>query len=107
MMRQYLKLVELRVAHSAFSPQATQRVLDVKERVFALLRANADSGERVLCLSNLTAEPLKLSLDFERLGLPLPAYLRDLIADKAYALSGSIVTIEMGAYRSMWLLFEG
>ena len=106
-MQQYLELVSLRVAHSAFSPQAGQRMLAVDERVFALLRHNADSGERILCLSNLTTGALTLSLDFKRLELSVSQGLQDLITDKAYTLSGSTVTIEMGAYQSMWLLLEG
>ena len=105
---QYLKLASLRVAHTAFSPQADQRVLRVDGRVFTLLRHNADSGERVLCLSNLTANSLSLSLDLAGFGLlPQPAGMRDLIVDKAYSLSGTTVVIEMGAYQSMWLLLEG
>jgi sucrose phosphorylase len=97
----YLKLAALRAAHPAFSPSAAQRVLRLDERVFALLREDEMSGESILCLSNLSGQPVKLSVDFLR--VPENTVI-DLIAEKTYSLTDSKLALVLQAYHSVWLL---
>ncbi len=106
-LKSYLKLASERAAHSAFSPQADQRVLSVDEHVFALLRHNQTSGERILCLSNLSAENVTVSLDFKEYGLiPAPGELKDLIAQEAFPAKETGLSIKLTAYQSRWLLLR-
>ena len=107
-LNEYLRLAGLRSGHSAFSPQADQSVLFLEERVFALLRHNRAGGERILCLSNLTADALTFQLDFSAIGLQPPQEkIRDLIAEETFILGeGSSLSIKMEAYQSRWLLIE-
>ena len=69
-LKRYLNLVEKRVSHSAFGPQAAQKILRIDDRVFALLRADKSSGERILCLSNLTANDLEIEMDISKFRPP-------------------------------------
>jgi sucrose phosphorylase len=53
-------LLALRRAHRAFAPNAPQRVLNLDARVFAVLRESADGNDRVLCLHNVSGQPVQI-----------------------------------------------
>jgi sucrose phosphorylase len=55
-----LHLLDVRRRHEAFSPFGTQQVEHLDERVFALRRGVGGPGE-LLCLTNVTSEPVELS----------------------------------------------
>jgi len=57
------ELPHVRRAHPAFAPGATQRVLDLDPRVFALLQRSQESGDEVLCLHNVSEERVPLRLE--------------------------------------------
>jgi sucrose phosphorylase len=102
----YLALAGVRAAHPAFSPSAAQRVLRLDERVFALLRTDAVSGECILCLSNLSASKIRLAVDWrEDLGCDhAGGVLRDLIAEDTLPLKDGRLEILLAPYQSRWLL---
>lgn len=54
-------LMDVRRQHEAFSPFGTQRVLQLDERVFALVRGEG-TGKEVCCVTNVTEEQVPLSL---------------------------------------------
>ncbi|KAF0818509.1 putative glycosyltransferase YcjM [Bacillus sp. ZZV12-4809] len=56
-------MIEIRQAHSAFSPFAEQEVVDMGSDLFALKRFNKETGEEILFAVNVKAEPVKLSCD--------------------------------------------
>jgi len=102
----YLALAAVRAAHPAFSPRAAQRVLRLDERVFALLRGEGGSGERILCLSNLgdTSRSVKVDwlkdVGFAHTG----GALRDLIAEEEIPLKEHQAEITLAPYQSRWLI---
>lgn len=55
-----LRLLAVRGDRPAFHPGAEQEVLDVDPGVFALVRSDARSGQRVLALHNVTARTLRV-----------------------------------------------
>jgi glycosidase len=58
----YRQLLAIRQSQPAFAPAASQRILDLDPRVFALLREAADGRGRVLCLHNVAGEAVDLAL---------------------------------------------
>jgi len=56
----FRELLTRRRAHPAFAPNARQQVLNADPRVFALLRENLDSTDRMLCLHNLSDRMVQL-----------------------------------------------
>jgi sucrose phosphorylase len=60
----YRDLLNLRRSHPAFAPAAAQHVLDVDRRVFAVVRETADHVDRMLCLHNLSADPVTITCPF-------------------------------------------
>ena len=88
-----------RVAEAAFHPSGGQEVLNLDRRVFGVLRTSPDGGERVLALTNVSAEAVELSLMAEDLGGP--AKWRDLLSDAAA--SGAVLALSLAPYQVMWL----
>lgn len=52
------ELLRLRRLHAAFSPVASQRALELDPRLFAVVRESADGRDRMLCLHNVSAQPV-------------------------------------------------
>ena len=55
------KILEVRSRHSAFSPFAHQKVLDISPSIFALERYNPDTKEKIIAMINVTDKPVKLN----------------------------------------------
>ncbi len=90
----YRLLLRARTGDAAFHPLGEQRVLDLDERVFALLRTAPDGSSRVLCLHNVSDRAVTLSLR-------LSGDRRDLLDGQAGASSGGTLTLLPYAVR--WL----
>jgi len=61
-LQRYKALLSARQSHPAFSPSAPQEILSGDNRVFAVLRSAAPSGEWVLCLHNVSNEAVTLEI---------------------------------------------
>ena len=55
------RLIEARASHPAFSPYAGQEIPEAPAELFLIVRSAAD-GRKVLCLTNVTADPISYSL---------------------------------------------
>lgn len=58
-------MLQIRRQHSAFSPKADQRVLNVNNAIFAIERCHPVTGEILTCVVNVKNEPQPLTLDIE------------------------------------------
>ena len=97
----YAELIRVRRAHRAFHPNAPQHVFDCDERVMALLRIAPDASERVLCLHNVSGEPVQTRLGQHRTG----ERWRDLIQGKTYTADAqNMFNIELQPYQIVWAL---
>jgi glycosidase len=54
----FRNLLGVRRSCAAFHPAGSQEVLDLDQRVFAVLRRSPDHAETVLCLQNLSSDPV-------------------------------------------------
>ena len=52
----FQRLLSQRAASDAFHPQGGQKILDMGQAVFAVLRSSRSSGRQMLCLQNVTAQ---------------------------------------------------
>jgi len=53
------EILSIRKEQSALHPNADQKVLDIDERIFALLRENRETGEQLLALHNISKEKIE------------------------------------------------
>jgi sucrose phosphorylase len=65
--RRYARLLRARSATAAFHPLGSQRVLEAGDQVFAMLRVSPDGMRRVICLHNVSAQPVRVNLDPQEL----------------------------------------
>lgn len=59
------RLIELRKNESAFSPFAEQQVLDFGPDVFALVRENKETDEKISFIVNVTPKTIEVATDFK------------------------------------------
>jgi glucosylglycerate phosphorylase len=62
--RSYGELIKMRRGQSAFHPRAGQQVFFLDDRVFSIVRANKDTGEKIAALVNVSEETVRLSTEF-------------------------------------------
>lgn len=53
-LERYRNLLKIRKKHSAFSPEASQEIINFGSDFFAFLRHDIKGGEKILCVSNVT-----------------------------------------------------
>jgi sucrose phosphorylase len=95
----FKKLLQARRTQASFAPTAGQNVLTVDSRVFGLVREARGAQERVLCLHNLTKEPVSLRLGE---GFGLNGNWIELLTGRRYSLTGEAPVIELEPYQVFW-----
>ena len=103
----YTKMLRIRKAHSAFHPFGAQRVLKLIPPVFALLRTAPEEDEYVLCLVNISAEPVSLEIDLVCVGLGSIETWQELISGKLFHAKQHHLRVDLREYQYLWLHSEG
>ena len=95
-------LLSVRSAQRAFHPQAAQRVLDTDGSLFALWRIPPENQGQVLCLHNVSAQPVSASGLLAQ-GTSARVWT-DLLSGRRYEADGlGEPAIELAGYQTMWL----
>ena len=89
----YCGMLNMRRKQSAFHPDASQEIVDCGPGVFAVRRTNADSGQTLLALHNVTDAGIALNLD----GIE-----RDILSGEHFP-SGAV---SLSPYQVRWLTLE-
>ena len=63
--QRHAMLLKARAAHTAFDPYESQRVIEVNDAVFAVLRSARDGSDNVLCLHNVTHQLQRFEVDVD------------------------------------------
>ncbi len=93
-------LLQARGSLQAFDPFGAQVVLDCGRSVFGLLRIAPDGRERVLCLSNVSAEEQLVALPWRSV-LGTNNAARDAIGGARLSLHGP--SLKLKPYQTLWL----
>jgi len=98
-------LLRIRRAQPAFHPQAAQRVLDTDGSLFALWRIPPEKEGRVLCLHNVSAQPVSAPGLLAE-GTSARVWT-DLLSGRRYEAGGpGRPAIELAGYQTLWLHAE-
>jgi sucrose phosphorylase len=92
--------VRRRVAQPAFHPNASQSVLDVGPRVFAVLRER-EGVQRLLALTNVTDQPVRVRVPASELGAPV--VWRDVLSRARYQVHADALSVALPPYGIAWL----
>jgi sucrose phosphorylase len=99
------QLLQVRSSASAFHPQAAQCVLATDGRVFAVSRIPPEKEDRVLCLHNVSAQPVSVTgLLAEMASAPT---WTDLLTGRRYRPGGrGRPVVELDGFQTLWLHAE-
>ncbi len=91
-----------RTREKAFHPNGPQRILNISDAVFALLRTSVDQTEKILCITNITSREQQITVNLSELGLN-PQSLLDILSEKSLAADGETLTLHLSPYQVVWL----
>lgn len=97
------RLLEMRVRSRSFHPNGGQRIVEIHRQVFGVVRTAPDGSEMVLCLTNVSGNPLSLRIDLEGLGLEDTQWY-DLVDGRGWMANSDVLHIEMTPYDVAWLM---
>lgn len=95
--REFTRVIAIRQNNAAFHPDSPQQVLHLGDPFFGLFRINPANGEKIYCISNITASLQKLNIETE--AIPQKGF--DLLDEQSYS---EIKEISFEAYQTRWLV---
>jgi len=106
----FKRMLAARTEEAAFHPAAPQRILQTPSSVFGLMRdGSANSGNRVVCLVNLTADPVECAVEGTLLGQGSERSLVELISRDSvfphWEPDGGF-SVELEPHEIMWLRYR-
>ena len=103
----YKALLRARSLEPLFHPKVPQKVLGLNPAVFALLRSTSqNNGEGMLCIHNLSLDPVELLFSPAEFGLDIEVGMREIIGGDIVFPSdepGGLVSLEVDSYEVLWL----
>ena len=95
-------MVAKRTRERAFHPNALQRVMNISNAIFALVRTTVDEKEQILCITNITAKEQQIDLDLQKNQLPAGTW-KDILSKAEIHSAGSILSLNLSPYQVIWL----
>ncbi len=96
----YQHLLRIRASQLAFNPISPQRILDIHDEVFSLVRASPDGKQQILCLFNISDHPVQLENNLIENQMQCHNKLRELISG---ALIETSRMIDLEPYQVSWI----
>jgi glucosylglycerate phosphorylase len=103
----YLSLLRTRafMAGAGFSPLGEQTVLDLDDRLFCVMREAPDHHKKVICVTNVSPEPITAVIHKWYLSLQIVEDWEPILVRNAVSrLKDGELSIVLGAYGVLWLL---
>jgi sucrose phosphorylase len=97
----YHHLLEVRKQQPAFQPAAKQLLLKLGGDVFATVRMT-ESGDRIICATNVTPKYLETDIEVSSLDLPGHSVWVDLLTDKSFP-ARDMLRFDLAPYQCRWL----
>src|SRR5438445_6223423 len=103
---QYRVLLMARRSRAAFNPHAEQRVFGEDSRVFAVLRTAATGRDRVLCLHNVTNEPVTVRITTANVASA--EVWTEMLCPRPYPVSANgTISVTLRPYEVNWMAAPG
>jgi sucrose phosphorylase len=97
------EISKMRTRNRAFHPAGEMRVLTPSSRVFTVLRISPDGDRRVLAMTNVTNEVVRVDIPIDELDVDDRNWY-DLVAGEHWNGTESTLRVELGPYDVMWLV---
>ena len=99
----YATLLRARKSHPAFHPNGGQSILDIDDKVFAVMRSSRDGNEALLCLQNIQATEVALALNIVEMGLERCKIIRDILSGNLFAVEKDTLRVTLAPFAVLWL----
>lgn len=103
-LRHYRRLIQVRRNEPCFHPDNSQVIIDVDHSLFVVLRVHCDNERRVLCIHNVTPNPVRLQGLVHLVELQRVSWYN---LNEAALLSDELHTLILKPYQYLWLLDTG
>lgn len=98
--KRYKQLLQKRKAHPAFHPSGKQKVITIDNRLFAFVRTSPDESEKLLIISNVTSEEIKVSKEkIPEVDVPDEG-IKDILSEEYTLRDDSLI---LSAFQTVWL----
>jgi sucrose phosphorylase len=97
-----IQLLRIRIAEKCFHPNARQKVFDVSNKLFVLLRTAVDNEEAILTITNITANNQSVTINLDQFNLPVKQWV-DILTKKRYKRSEGYLKLTLKPYEFSWL----
>jgi hypothetical protein len=95
-------LILKRIQEKAFHPNSPQKVLDVADCFFAVMRTAVDGKEVILAITNVTDQSQRFVLDLNEIGVGLKKW-HDLVDEAYYSFPDKKIELDIRPYGIVWL----
>lgn len=96
------KMLEVRTNEKAFHPNSPQQVVLESNQVYALVRTDKETGEKVVTLVNVSNEEQSIKLSADKYELNAQTYT-DLFSKNEIEITNESLSVTLQPYEVMWL----
>lgn len=96
------KMLDVRTNEKAFHPNSPQQVVLERNQVYALVRTDKDTDEKVVTLVNVSNEKQEIKLFADKYELNAQTYT-DLFSKKEVEITDEALSVTLQPYEVMWL----
>jgi len=99
-------MIALRAREKAFNPNADQRILQISDALFALVRTSIDEKEQILCITNISSRDQQITIDLPEQGLIARSWL-DILSERYFTAGGDTLILDLLPYQVVWAKNKG
>lgn len=99
----YQKMIKLRQLEKSFHPNGEQKVINIDESVFSIIRKSIDKEESIAVLINVSNKNVPVNISLDLFGWEQVKEVRDIVSGEEVSVLGNQISIELAPYQVMWL----
>ncbi|MBE0411155.1 MAG: sugar phosphorylase [Anaerolineales bacterium] len=97
------QLLQIWRQQPAFNPNSPQKVMDLHKQIFSLLRMTPDSSQMILCMVNVSNQPITFDLTLAELRITDDNPFIDLISNQVFEPFMGNLPLQLRSYQPLWL----
>jgi sucrose phosphorylase len=96
------RLINKRIQEKAFHPHADQKVLELSNNIFSVLRTSLDGRDHIIAITNVMNRKQAITINTEKLGIKTKVWF-DLLSKMEFPCRDCEITLHLGPYQICWL----
>jgi len=96
------EMIAKRIKEKAFHPHADQKILNISDKLFALIRSSVDKDEHILCITNVANKEETIDITPEVTGIKTNSWY-DILSGKTIFTNAGTLSLHLQPYDVLWL----